>query len=158
MGLQLELTNHASPQQRVFTQTMYCFKNFTCSMEVLSAPRRMSRRKYASITTVLLNEALPHRHISCKLLTLIELWTSSSHTTRSPGRGKQDIKLRFASYPELNNSPASRQWKDAIHFSSSSAYQEFPERSLDPLDPTKGKSQSVLGPTNPFGIGAVCLA
>ena len=53
---------------------------------------------------------------------------------------------RFASYPELKSKAAGRLWKRAIQRSSSSAYHEFPESSLDPPEPTTGKPSRVLPP------------
>lgn len=82
-------------------------------------------------------------HVAAKCnnccLTMIELWTSSSHTTASPRCGRHDISPKFASYPELKSSAVWRRWNRAIHLSSSSAYVEFPDSSLDPPEPTSGK-------------------
>lgn len=83
-------------------------------------------------------------------LTLTELCTSSSQTTASPGCGRHDMSPRFASYPELKSKADGRLWKRAIQRSSSSAYHELPESSLDPPEPTKGKLPRAL--SLPFGV------
>lgn len=57
---------------------------------------------------------------------------------------------KLASYPELKSKAAGRPWKRAIHPSSSSAYRELPDSSLDPPDPMMGKLSPLPQPL--FGV------